>query len=319
MTSSIRDTELKADNSTNIIDYNNGELRFILQLYFFNISMKYVKLREIGKNILKENNILDYDFDSKELLLFALKTDLKDYLLKMNDECEKSIEAKYLSYIDKRKKHIPLQHITHEMNFYGYSFYVNKDVLIPRFDTEILVEEALKKIKSGDKILDMCTGSGCIIISILKKKGKTKGVGIDISDKALLVANKNSKKLLVSDRIKLIKSDLFNELKEMEFDIIISNPPYIREADIDSLSDEVKCYDPYIALCGGEDGLYFYRKIAKESKKFLKHGGYLFFEIGYDEAKSVKEILLKNDFCDIEIKSDLNGFNRVVSGKNKKF
>lgn len=280
--------------------------------------MNYYKLNEIGKNILKENDIFDYAYDAKELLFFASKMDMKEYFLNIKEECPIEIEKLYLEYIEKRKNHIPLQHITNKMTFFGYDFYVNKDVLIPRFDTEILVENALTKIKSNDKILDMCTGSGCIIISILKRVFDAVGVGVDISDKALNISKKNAKDLGVLDRVNFIKSDLFSNLKEEKFDIIISNPPYIKKDDIKYLSEEVKLYDPIIALDGGNDGLLFYKRIILDSYNYLKEDGFLFFEVGFDEASLVKNLLIDKGFYDINIVKDLNNINRVIFGKKGK-
>lgn len=220
----------------------------------------------------------------------------------------------------KREKHIPLTKIFNRACFYGLDFYVDKNVLSPRPETEILVEEAINEIKNSNnskiKILDLCTGSGCIAITIAKNTN-AKVYASDVSDAALNVAKKNAETHKVN--IKFINSDLFNNLKKEKFDIIISNPPYIRSKDILSLEDEVKKFDPIISLDGGEDGLYFYREIAKHAPAHLNKNGKLFLEIGINEAKSVKK-LLQNNFENIKIKKDYAGIDRVViadlKGKN---
>ena len=202
----------------------------------------------------------------------------------------------------------------------GYPFYVNEHVLIPRQDTEVLVEEALKLIKPGIEILDMCTGSGCILLSILKM-GKERyhlqnltGTGVDVSSEALKVAGQNLKRLGVEAIF--LQSDLFAEIgSEKRYDMIVSNPPYIRTAVIEELQEEVRLHDPYIALDGKEDGLFFYRKIIAESRNHLKYGGSLLFEIGYDQGEAVSQMMKTNGYQDIFIKKDLAGLDRVVAGR----
>lgn len=220
----------------------------------------------------------------------------------------------------KREKHIPLTKIFNRACFYGLDFYVDKNVLSPRPETEILVEEVIKEINnSGNdklKILDLCTGSGCIAITIAKNT-EAKVYAIDISENALNVAKKNAETHKVN--VKFINSDLFNSLKKEKFDIIVSNPPYIRSKDILALEDEVKKNDPLISLDGGEDGLYFYREISKTAPKHLNKNGKIFLEIGINESKSVKK-LLQNNFENIKIKKDYSGIDRIViadiKGKN---
>ena len=247
-----------------------------------------------------------------------------------------------------RKKRIPLQHITGEQEFMGYPFYVNEHVLIPRQDTETLVEEAVKLIRaklrgnergaeeSGRdadniagieceeerkvKILDMCTGSGCILLSIMKLCPQLEGTGCDISGEALAVARKNAERLEVD--AKWIESDLFDRLSDDEnrqfdrpcYDVIVSNPPYIRTAEIEILQDEVRLHDPRIALDGREDGLYFYRRIVKDSVSFIKDGGSLIFEIGWDQGKDVAELMTEHGYENVTIKKDLSGLDRVAAG-----
>lgn len=219
--------------------------------------------------------------------------------------------------IERRKKGEPLQYILGETEFMSLDFFVREGVLIPRSDTEILVETVIDKI--GDKkttVADICTGSGCIGISIAHYKKNTDVELFDISDIALETAEKNIKRNNVSDRVKSYKMDILNEYPKKKYDVVISNPPYIEKAVIETLQTEVKDYEPRIALDGGEDGLVFYRRIAETAHNFLKKGGLLAFEIGYNQGESVRG-LMQNDFYDTEVIKDLNDNDRVVIGKLK--
>lgn len=232
---------------------------------------------------------------------------------------EEEKAKQYQKDIEIRAKRIPLQHITGEQEFMGLVFKVNEHVLIPRQDTETLVEEALKQIRPKMKVLDMCTGSGCILESILKfaekKNIPLEGTGCDISEEALKVAKENDRRL--GTKAEFIQGDLF-EYVTGKYDMIVSNPPYIRTEEIGRLEEEVKLHDPWIALDGKEDGLYFYRLIAKESVKHIQKGGYLLLEIGYDQGESVSELLKEQGYEDIRIKKDLAGLDRVVMGRYNK-
>lgn len=239
------------------------------------------------------------------------------------DRCVSEEEAeRYFSCIDRRSRRIPLQHITGEQEFMGYSFLVNEHVLIPRQDTEILVEEALKLLKPGMHILDICTGSGCILLSLLKRSEELKtgsalpdecvGIGTDISEEALAVAEKNAERLGV--HVDFIQSDLFGQV-EGKFDMILSNPPYIPTEIIDKLQDEVRLHDPYIALDGKEDGLHFYRAIIRAGADYMKNGSYLLFEIGCEQGEAVSALLKNAGYGDICVKKDLAGLDRVVTGR----
>lgn len=193
----------------------------------------------------------------------------------------------------------------------GYPFYVDEHVLIPRQDTETLAEEALKVLKPGMQVLDLCTGSGCILISLMKMCEGLYGTGSDISEEALEVARKNACRLEVNATF--IRSSLFEHISG-RYDLIVSNPPYIRTSVIQELQEEVRLHDPFIALDGKEDGLYFYREIIKAGGGYLKPGGYLMFEIGYDQGTEVASLMEKHGYRNIMVKKDLAGLDRVVSG-----
>lgn len=217
--------------------------------------------------------------------------------------------------LSRRLKHEPLDKILGKKEFYKFTFKVNKDVLSPRPDTEILVESALALIDKAKpcRILDLGTGSGCIILSLLKECPHAKGVGLDISDKALNVAKENARVLEVSNRVEFVNAswndrDFAGEM----FDIIVSNPPYISKADIKSLSSEVKDYDPFVALSGGEDGLACYREIANLAPKLLKKDGCILLESGYGQDENIKEIFIKAGLSHIKTVLDLANINRCV-------
>ena len=267
---------------------------------------------EYGLKQLNEAGIGEADLDAWYLLEFVTGIDRAMYYLKMQEAISTGQEKLYRKYIDTRAEHIPLQHITGVQEFMGLEFCVNEHVLVPRQDTEVLVESVLKVLKPGMKVLDMCTGSGCILISLLKHCAGVRGIGIDISAKALEVAKANCCKLGVE--AELTQSDLFENVNG-QYDVIVSNPPYIRTAVIEELQEEVKFHDPWIALDGKEDGLYFYRKIVENSPQFLNQGGKLYFEIGYEQGKDVKKLMEQAGFLDVEVKKDLAGLDRVVFGK----
>lgn len=212
--------------------------------------------------------------------------------------------------VDRRKKHIPVQHITGCADFMGLTFKVSDKVLIPRFDTECLVEEIMTECCDGAKVLDVCTGSGCIIISLSHYKNDLECFATDISKDALLIAEENAREL--GEEVVFFQGDLFENVTEKGFDYIISNPPYIRSNVISDLMSEVKDHDPMLALDGGEDGLIFYRRIALEAKDFLKIGGRLFFEIGNDQGEDVSNILRNEGYKNIEVVKDYAGNDRVV-------
>ena len=265
-----------------------------------------------GMIILKSNNIDSPKLKARLLLQYVLKKTRQYLIVYDNEEVGKKEQWEYFVNIDKLAKGVPLQHITHTQEFMKMDFYVDENVLIPRPDTEILVEEVINIAKRIDKpqILDLCTGSGAIAISIAKNVQNAEVYAIDISEKALNVASENAQRL--EAKVKFIKSDLFKNLKNMKFDIIVSNPPYIKKEDIKFLSEDVQ-KEPQIALDGGYDGLDFYRKISKQAIDYLKFGSFLCFEIGYDQKEEVTEIIenlehYKGTYC----KKDLCGNDRII-------
>lgn len=277
------------------------------------------QLYKVGTVKLAEEGIEEFSLDAWYLLEYVTGVSKAMYFAEPERTVSEENADRYIDCIRQRAAHIPLQHITGEQEFMGYPFCVNEHVLIPRQDTEILVEEAIQIMRPKMKILDMCTGSGCIVLSILKMcKEKyymtdLQGVGADVSEEALKVARENSRRLEVP--VTWIQSDLFAKIPEEEkYDAIVSNPPYIETAVIDTLQEEVRLHDPYIALDGKEDGLYFYRRIISEAGKYLKTQGKLMFEIGCDQAEAVEELMKNAGYEQITVKKDLAGLDRVVYG-----
>lgn len=240
--------------------------------------------------------------------------------LNLSKELEIEQEEIFLRFIEERLKGRPISYIVNNREFMGLDFYVKEGVLIPRPDTEILVEEIIELCKDKDDldILDIGTGSGAITVSLAKYIEKSRLTSLDISEIALEIAKKNAKSNGVIDKINFIKSDLFQQIvgTNLKFDIIVSNPPYIRKRDIDELHTQVKDYEPYNALEGGIDGLDFYRNITEQSKNYLKSGGILAYEVGHDQAEEVMRIMQNNGYNKIYIKKDLQGIDRVVIGFN---
>ena len=282
------------------------------------ISMKYRDLYNQGIEKLSSEKITDAKIDARLLLEYACKTDRNTLFLNGDMEVSEEQVQIYFELIEKRGKHIPLQHLTGEQDFMGLTFKVNENVLIPRQDTECLVEIVLKHLHDGMKILDMCTGSGCILISLLHYSNDCVGVGVDLSEAALKVAAHNAAVLGsngITDAmdITFLQSNLFEKV-DGKFDIIVSNPPYIKTEVIKTLMPEVRNFEPMMALDGTEDGLYFYRRIIVDAKKHLTRGGQLFFEIGYDQGEEVSDLMRENGYVDVEVAKDLAGLDRVVYG-----
>ena len=273
--------------------------------------MTIKELITIGENKLTEAGIHDAANDARELLCHVTGRDRTGLIMYINSEVANETAQKYYNLLDARASHTPLQHITGEQEFMGYRFKVTKDVLVPRMDTELLVEEAAKKAILGAKILDLCTGSGIIGIALKKMCFGAEVTMTDVSDAALEVARENAQ--INKADVNIIKSDMFSSLDpSQKFTMIVSNPPYIPKADIGDLEPEVKDHDPLLALDGGEDGLDFYRIIATESPKYLLPGGQVLLEIGYDQGESVPALLKEAGFKDIRVLKDLAGNDRVV-------
>ena len=267
-----------------------------------------------GREILQNAGIAEWDLDAWYLLEYVTGVSRSQYFLDPEREVPQEQKAAYRQMIEKRSTHIPLQHLTGEQEFYGYPFYVNEHVLIPRQDTEVLVEEALKRKKEGMKVLDLCTGSGCILLSILKNLKQGTGVGIDISEQALEVARRNAKRLGLEAATTFVLSDLF-EKAQGPYDMIVSNPPYIETEEIAQLMPEVRDHEPRLALDGMSDGLYYYRSIVSQCRDYLKEDGALLFEIGAGQGAAVSELLKEAGFVSVQVIKDLAGLDRVVAGK----
>ena len=263
-----------------------------------------LKSAKIEQPILKARMLMQYTLNKP-----------REYLIIYDQkEITKEQEKEYMKNVEKLISGVPIQHITHSQEFMKLNFFVNEDVLIPRADTEILVEEVLditKRLTRPD-ILDLCTGSGVIAISIAKYAQNANLYASDISKKALKIAKKNAESNGVYDRIQFIESDLFKNIPKMKFDIIVTNPPYIRTGDIKSLQKEVQ-NEPKIALDGGIDGYDFYRKIASKAYDFLKYNGYLCMEIGYDQKEFVMDILdYEKRYSKTYSKKDLYDKDRII-------
>ena len=247
--------------------------------------MTYRECYEQGCRTLQAARIEEATLDARLLLEAVCGTDRNDLLVHGEQPVASEAEEKYLNWIRQRAEHIPLQQLTGEQDFMGLTFTVNEHVLIPRQDTEILVEEVLKELHDGMRILDMCTGSGCILLSLLHYSNDCEGLGVDLSAEALEVAGRNALKVLTpgkAEHAHFLQSDLFEKV-EGKFEIIVSNPPYIASAEVEKLRPEVRDHEPRMALDGTEDGLHFYRRIIEEAGKHLVSSGMLFFEIGYDQ------------------------------------
>ena len=266
--------------------------------------------------ILQKNSVASAILDARILIQHVTSLSREDIVFKAsNIDLSKNQQKKYFDLINQRAKKIPLTHLTNNREFFANNFYVDENVLDPRPDSEALVEMVMEKFNkfSSLNICEIGCGSGCLIISLLKHFENWLGLALDISNKALLIAEKNAKFNQVLTRINFKQSDLFKNLSNDQiFDIIISNPPYIPTNDIENLQDEVRLYEPRIALDGGLDGLDFYRKIAEQSQKVLKNNGDIFLEIGYNQHKDIKNIFEKNNFKFINFKKDLSGIIRIL-------
>lgn len=274
--------------------------------------MTFKQAEQKGEHLLQTAGVMDAKIDAWLLLEMVAKIDRSFYFTHINDEVEPEVLAEYERVLEKRAEHVPLQYITGEQEFMGMTFKVNSNVLIPRQDTETLVEETLKVIEPQMEVLDLCTGSGCILLSIMKNAPTVRGTGSDISKQALLVAKENAK--LHDLEADWVRSNLFDNVSG-QYDVIVSNPPYIAQTELPTLMPEVGQFEPMQALDGGVDGLDFYRKITEEAPQYLKENGYLFFEIGYDQGQAVESLMREAGFTEVAVIKDLAGNDRVVKGK----
>ena len=252
--------------------------------------------------------------DSWRLAESILGVSRQDLFLEPEKSVSEEQAQKYLDAVFVRAKHIPLQHITGCQQFLDFEFIVNEDVLIPRPETQLLVEQEVSYIKEERvKVLDLCTGSGCIAVSIDRMCLNADVTAADISEKALNVAGENN--MRNKGRVTFVQSDLFENIYE-SYDVIVSNPPYIPTGDIDTLMEEVRIHEPRLALDGSADGLKFYREICTNAVNYLNKNGKIFLEIGYDQGRTVPELLRENGFTDIQVLKDLSGNDRmVIAGK----
>lgn len=274
--------------------------------------MTYRELCKYATDKMAQAQIENSAADAWILMESVFSINRSYFLVHGTEEAPEELEKRYLALLKERCTHIPLQYIIGEQEFMGIPFKVTPDVLIPRQDTEVLVEEALKHLKPGHKALDMCTGSGCIAISLKSFVPEAEVTAVDISEAALAVAVENSEKNKLP--VTFVHSDLFSAITD-KYDMIVSNPPYIPSAIIKTLMPEVRDYEPMLALDGTEDGLYFYDKITRESVRFLKEGGMLIYEIGHDQGEAVSDMMRKCEYTDVCVVKDLAGLDRVVVGR----
>ena len=265
-----------------------------------------------GAKMLAQAGIDEAELDARYILEYITGLNSAQYFIHSEDIIEKDKAEEFFRLIERRSKRIPLSYVIGTRDFFGLTFKVDENVLIPEQETELLVEEVIKH-SEGKSVLDMCTGSGCIAISIALFGKPTKVAASDISEKALEVARENAKSLKAGE-ISFIQGDMFENVTD-KFDIIVSNPPYIETREIDELMPEVRDYIPRLALDGDEDGLKFYRIISKEAVKKLNKNGRIFYEIGYNQSRAVASILLENGFTDVKIMKDYSGLDRIVMAK----
>lgn len=303
--------------------------------------MTYREAYEQGVRLLEEHGIEEAKTDARLLLEYVCHTDYQALYTQGERALDELQDQFYVNYLQKRAERIPIQYLTHTQSFMGLDFYVNENTLIPRLDTEILVEEVMRYMQDGMSILDLCTGSGCILLSLLHYSNGCFGVGTDVSREALAVAGENAGVLGFEEKRKrgelfFLQGDLYDalngapygvpnaasgcmpdgasEAKLPLFDVIVSNPPYIRSGLIPTLMPEVKEHEPLSALDGGADGLTFYRRIIDGAPAYVKRESALFFEIGADQGNAVKELMLWAGYRDVRIVKDYAGLDRVVHG-----
>ena len=275
--------------------------------------MNYQEIINQGSKILKLNNINSFNLDSEILLSSILRLDRSKLILNLNKKIEEKDKKNYFNFIDRRKKNEPVAYITGYKEFWKNKFKVDKNVLIPRPDTEVIVEQVLDhlNINSSKKILDIGTGSGCILLSILKERKKCAGVGVDISKNAIKLAKYNAKIQHIKNRIKFLNSDIDN-FYGGKYDLIVSNPPYVKLHKINSLDRDIKSFEPKVALNGGVDGYAKIRLTIKKSSTLIKKKGKLFLEVGFDQTRETLKILKLNGFYTNGVYKDLARKNRCV-------
>ena len=275
--------------------------------------MKYQEILNEGSKILKLNDIRSYNLDSEILLSSTLKLNRSQLLLNLDKRIENQEKKIFFNFIERRSKNEPIAYITGYKEFWKSKFKVNKNVLIPRPDTETIIEQVLNEldINSSKKILDIGTGSGCIIISILNERKKCFGVGIDISKNAVKLAKYNAKIQHIDNRIKFLNSDIDNFCGD-KYDLIISNPPYIKHHEINGLEKDIKNHEPKVALDGGIDGYNKIRLIIEKSSTLIKKRGKLFLELGINQTRETLKILNLNGFYKTKVIKDLASKNRCI-------
>lgn len=267
-----------------------------------------------GRKRLEQAGIAEYALDAWYLLEYIGKIDRGYYYLHFQEELEPEKQLEYMGLLEKRAERVPLQYLTGVQEFMGLEFKVSSAVMVPRQDTETLVETVLGFLHPGMKVLDLCTGSGCIILSLMHFAEGIQGYGSDVSRQALQIARENARRQ--NAEVTWIGGDLFQNIHET-FDVIVSNPPYIPTGVIETLSPEVRDFEPREALDGRVHGLYFYERIIDESSRYLNIGGYLAFEIGYDQGETVSAMMKQAGYEQVRVIRDLSGLNRVVCGRKE--
>lgn len=273
-----------------------------------------------GKTILEKADIESFLADSLILLCFVLKITKERYIIVKNDEMPEEKRLEYVSLIEKRAKNCPVKYLTGSCEFMELLFDVEPGILIPRPETELLVEKAISLFNkdASIKAADFCCGSGCIGLSFIHFMNKATVKLFDISDKALEISERNAKKLQLDNRCEIIKKDILTDEAEEMFDIILSNPPYISTEDYNNLMDDVKLYEPEIALHSPDDEYKFYKRIINSYTKNLKEKGYLLFEVGYNQAQYIKSLILSSDEYEYaDIIKDYSGIERIVFAQKK--
>ena len=275
--------------------------------------MNYLKAINYSNRILKEKNILNYNLDSELLLAEALTNNRENILINLNKKIEAKFLNKFKKLVSRRKKNEPMAHILQKKEFWKNTFFVNKDVLIPRPETELIVEEILEivDINQSKSFLDIGTGSGNIIISIIKERFNSRATAIDISRKAIKIAKFNAKMHHLENKIHFFNIDI-DKFNFNKYDFILSNPPYINAINFKRLEDNVRLFEPHVALKAGMDGLSEIKKIIYKSKKLLKRNGKLILEIGINQEKLILNLLKKNGYYINKILKDLSSIPRVI-------